>query len=71
MSENNLEILKCGTKVVPKLNNTEAIITAVSLRFDKVSYEVSYFYNGEYKVIWLHETEFEVDKTQKQSIGFK
>lgn len=67
-----IKIYYCGTKVIPKMQKMEAMITCSTIRFDRVVYEVSYFYNGEYKTIWLHENEFDVEKDiEKGSVGFK
>jgi hypothetical protein len=67
-----IKIIKCGSKVTINLSAIEGYITAISIRFNAISYEVSYFNNGEYKQVWLHDTEFEIlNKSNKQSIGFK
>lgn len=66
------ELYKCGTLVKPHLNNIEAMITAISIRFEVISYECSYFLNGEYKAIWLNELEFlAVGSVDKSEIGYK
>jgi len=67
-----MEVIKCGTEVITKIEQIHGIITCSSIRFDKVVYEFSYFRNGEYKNVWLHESEFILDKeSNKQKIGFK
>ncbi len=66
-----MEIIPCGTKARPKSENLEAIVTAVSIRFCRITYELSYFYNGDYKTVWLDECEFDVEKEQRLRIGFK
>ena len=67
----DFDVIKCGARVTPKLSNIEGIITCISIRFEKISYEVTYFYNGDFKVVWCHEDEFEVGKGgDKQKIGF-
>lgn len=63
-------LISCGTVVKPKLLNIEAMVTCQSLRFDKVQYEISYFLNGEQKVIWMNENEFDVINGNRQIIGF-
>ena len=68
---NEIKTFPCGITVKPKLHNTEAIITCVSMRFGKIQYELSYFYNGEYKVIWMAEEEFVTLTDEKTTIGFK
>lgn len=67
-----MTVVKCGSKVKSVLTNIEGIVTAVSIRFNAVAYEVSYFNNGEYKQVWLNESEFELSSThKKETIGFK
>lgn len=64
-------INRCGTTVITKIGKIEAIITAESRRFDKVVYELSYFYNGEYKSCWCNENEFYEKGNEETGIGFK
>lgn len=64
-----LFLFPCGILVRSKYGNIEGMITAQSLRFDKVQYEVSYFNNGEQKAIWMNENEFTTD-VKKYAIGF-
>ena len=67
-----MEIIKCGTEVISKIEQIHGIITCASIRFDKCVYEFSYFRNGDYKAVWLSEFEFTIDKQNvKQKIGFK
>jgi hypothetical protein len=66
-----MEIIKCGTIVILKLVRIEGMVTCSSIRFEKVVYEVSYFINGEQKLIWVNEAEFEVKEPESQKIGFK
>jgi len=67
-----MEVFKCGTNVTPKLNPVPGIITALCIRFNQANYEVSYFCNGEYRIIWLNEDEFEVNDQNptKIKMGF-
>lgn len=64
------EIVPCGTQVTSKLSNVNGIITGISLRFNNISYEVSYFSGHEYKQIYMYECEF-TTTTSKETIGFK
>lgn len=64
-----MKLLPCGITVRTKISNIEGMITAACIRFDKVTYEISYFSNSEQKVIWMHEKEFTTD-SKKQTIGF-
>lgn len=66
-------MVSCGTTVETKIGKHVAIITAACIRFDKVQYELSYFYNGDYKTVWLHRAEFDLRETDqiKSAIGFQ
>jgi len=67
-----MKVLKCGIEVEPKNTKIIAIITACCIRFDKVTYELSYFNGLEYKSFWLHEDEFKlINKSEKVEVGFK
>ena len=66
----NIEIFDCGIIVHTKLSNIEAIITAVTIRFGRVLYELSYFKDGDYKTAWVDKSEFVISEPS-QSIGFK
>ncbi len=59
----------CGAIVKTKLGGLEGMITSQNIRFDKVEYEVTYFVDGEKKVIWMNENEF-VTNVKRESIGF-
>jgi len=66
-----MEILKCGIYVIIKSSGIRAMITACVIRFQNMSYEVSYFSDGQYTSIWLNEFEFDADREEKTKIGFK
>lgn len=66
-----MKVFECGSRIKTSLSVIPAIITAISIRFNAVAYEVSYFNNGEYKQIYLNETEFTLEDGKKQTIGFK
>lgn len=67
-----MNVIKCGTEVITKLESIHCLITCISIRFDKITYEVSYFRNGIYYTVWLNEEEFsKVDEVNKSKIGFK
>ena len=65
-----ISLLACGTVVKTKLSSIEGMITCQSVRFGKVSYEITYFVNGDQKCIWMNEEEFEVT-AERNLIGFK
>lgn len=66
-----MQLIKCGTRIKTKLSNIEGIITAITIRFKAVAYELSYFHEGEYKTAWLNETEFDISNCERSQIGFK
>jgi len=66
-----MEIYASGTEVIIKFGNIKAMITAATIRFGKVAYEVSYFWDGEHMTAWLNEAEFTVENGKMESIGFK
>jgi hypothetical protein len=66
-----MEIFNCGTLVIIKLANIKGMITCSSIRFDKLSYEITYFDGADMKTIWVHENEFEVNTPELLKIGYK
>jgi hypothetical protein len=58
-------------KYNPSVTLIAKIKTGISIRFNRVTYEISYFVNGDYKAIWMDECEFEIDKKETVKIGFK
>jgi len=72
MSANILEIFATGTRVKTKIGEISGIITAATIRENRIQYEVSYFYDGQYKNVWLDECEFTtVGKSFGVTIGYK
>jgi len=67
---NRLRFYPCGTKAIIKNGNVNATITAICLRFESLSYELTY-YTGEYKKEWCFESEFDVENGTVKQIGFK
>lgn len=67
---NNLKInyYQCGTIVTICISKIEGMITGVNLRFDSISYEITYFHDGEHKTVWLREQEFTTEGIKK--IGY-
>lgn len=65
-----LKILPCGTYIRTKLGLIDGIITAACIRFDAVTYEISYFCDGEGKSLWMNEAEFTTN-SKHSTIGFK
>lgn len=66
-----MTVLKCGTQATPKLSNIKGIITAISIRFNMVTYELTYFIEGKREIIWVDENELNIEQSEKLQIGFK
>ena len=65
------ESIKCGTSVKTKIGDVIGMVTAISTRFTRTTYEVSYFLNGEYKSVYLDYEEFEIiELPDKSKAGF-
>ena len=64
-------VIGCGTEVETIMGGIKAMITGVCVRFDKVTYEIGYFKNGEYETCWLHEAEFTFKQSDKTKISYK
>jgi hypothetical protein len=66
-----MTVIECGTSVVTKIGNKKGMITAVAIRFDSVTYEITYFDENAFQTVWLREQEMEIKKHETQEIGFK
>ena len=67
-----MEVYQCGTECTIKLLNAQAIIVGVSIRYERVMYECSYFVNQVVHEVWLHETSLVFKEYEnKTQIGFK
>lgn len=67
----SLFVIPCGTSVTIASGSLEATVTCAAIRFDKITYELTYFYQGDYKTAWCHESEFHTVNVKKDRIGFK
>lgn len=67
---NSIEVIPCGTEVKTTLGIV-GIITAICLRYGNLNYEVSFYYEGESKVVWVCEQELIFTVKTKTKIGFK
>lgn len=65
-----MNIYKSGTLVTIKGINASAIIIAVQIEFDAVSYKLSYFDGLKRTVEWFNEEEF-TKCVEKTKIGYK
>jgi len=66
-----LKVIPCGVEVVLKWSEYHGIITGISIRDKRVTYEVSYYEAGTYKSTWLCDYEFTTGADQSRVvIGF-
>lgn len=65
-----LQVVKCQTKVKTVIGELQAIVTGICIRDEAISYELSYFHNGENKKAWVSRYEFTIDTARKQQAGF-
>lgn len=66
-----MNLYKCGTHVITNMGSIEGMVTAICIRFDAVTYEVSYFIEGNHKTIWINEAEFKtIPDRKRKSIGY-
>jgi len=62
---------ECGNTLMTKLGGLVGMVTCISNRFGKITYEFSYFKeNQEYVSIWLSEAEL-MPYEPKPQIGYK
>jgi len=65
-----VRVFPCGVPVITIVGSIEGLITAVVLRYEAISYEITYFYEGEQMTVWLTEHQF-FTKAKKKTIGYK
>jgi hypothetical protein len=53
-----MDIIAGGTEAKTKLGEKDCVVTAACIRFDKVTYELTYYHNGKFETIWMNENEF-------------
>ena len=65
-----MTILNCGTFIVTKLHKIEGMITASTIRFDAVIYEITY--GVDFKTVYMRRDEFDtVGKVKTSKLGFE
>lgn len=69
-----ISIFKCGQEIRTKIGKIEGVITATCIRGNSITYELSYFKDGEHKTTWI--SDVEIDYTFERTytstfIGFK
>lgn len=62
-------IYECGLRIIIIISGLPAMITGVNIKFDNVTYEATYYYDGEHRTVWLKEQEFTIEEIKK--IGYK
>lgn len=64
-------LLYCGQTVETIHGKIQGTITGITIRFDTVAYEISYFKDAEKMECWLNRCEFTVlEKAKYIQIGF-
>ena len=67
-----IEVYECGSVVNIKAINLKGYLTGICIRDGRITYEVSYFSDGNYKQSWFCDYEIDFDSTaQKIGIGYK
>ena len=67
-----MKFYRTGTKVTTNVGNVDAVITAVELRSECITYELTYFIDNDFKKVWMSESQFQhQENAKKQTIGFK
>lgn len=70
MSSPTLQIIPCGTKITISLGLIPGVISEIIIKYDRILYNISYLYNGEGRIVTLHEKEFTIGEAEKQNVGF-
>lgn len=65
-----IKLYPSGTRIRTTIGQIEGMITAACIRFSSVSYEITYFSDGEQRTVWMNEAEFSTTDNIV-SIGFK
>jgi hypothetical protein len=65
-----IKLYPSGTHIRTTIGQIEGMITATCVRFSSVSYEITYFYDGEQKIVWMNEAEFSTS-SKMVVVGFK
>ena len=65
-----MTILNCGTLVTTKLNKINGMITASTIRFDAVIYEITY--GDDFKTVYMRRDEFDtIGEVKTLKLGFE
>lgn len=52
-----MEVIATGTEVTTLIGKVKAVITGICIRGTRVTYELSYFVDGDHKSCWVDNTE--------------
>jgi hypothetical protein len=66
-------IIPNGSEVVFKGGKQEAIVIGVCVRGEanqSIEYEVTYFFNGDRKTVWIHSFEIDIKIDNSKPMGF-
>lgn len=66
-----MTIHRTGTKIKLLAANVEAVINSCRIENENITYNVSYFWNGDFKCTDVYEFEFSVLTGETKQIGFK
>lgn len=64
-----MNIIPCATKIIINNGKLNAVITGICIRNESISYEISWFANGDHKLSWVYAYEFEIDTTVPGKAG--
>lgn len=77
VSNNEIKVYVCGTTVKISDTTLEGRVTSIAIRFDSISYEISYWAGSDLKTVWLTDAQFYVPSLEdgtrpfeKRLIGF-
>lgn len=65
----SIQVVPCGTRVKTVIGDIAALVTGICIRDSGISYEISYFHNGEHKDAWVRRYEFSIDTQQRKRAG--
>lgn len=65
----SIQVVRCQTRIKTVIGEIKAIVTAICIRDENITYEISYFYNGINTTAWLKRYEFEIDLSEKKKAG--
>lgn len=66
-----LEVHACGTVIITKLAKIEGMITSITIDFDNVLYNITYYDGDKFVNCKMHSLEFDVIGTERTTIGFR